>query len=121
MMMCLQDPLQRFLPRPYVFSVGPESVRIESNDLELALAIRTACLTGKFDHITEWTLLRDRKADGRDDAVTLVEETSLRTLLIGHGSLMVFDRETRRLFAYVSPMLDLELLTTALIPLAIAP
>ena len=120
-MMCLQDPLQRFLPRPYSFYVGPESVRIESNDLELALAIRAACLTGKVDQVTEWTVLRDRKADGRGNAVTLVEEQALRTLLVGQGSLMVFDRKTRKLFAYVSPLLDLEVLTAAFIPLLIAP
>lgn len=118
--MCLQDPLQRFLPRPYSFSVGPDSVRIESNDLELALAIRMACRTGNLNQVNEWTVLRDRRADARDNAVTLVEEEALRTLLIGQGSLIVFDRRTRKLFAYVSPTLDLEFLTSELIPLLIA-
>jgi len=119
-MMCLQDPLQRFLPRPYSFFVGARSVRIESNDLELALAIRTACQGGNLDQVTEWTILRDRKSDGVGNAVTLVEEEQLRTLLVGQGSMMVFDRNTRKLFAYVSSSLDVNFLTTALIPLVIA-
>jgi len=118
-MMCLQDPLQRFLPRPYSFSVGPQPVRIESNDLELALAIRTACRTGNLDSVTEWIILRDRKSDSCGNAVTLLEEEALRTLLVGQGSLIVFDRRTRKLFAYVSPSLSVEFLTTALIPLLI--
>jgi len=119
-MMCLQDPLQRFLPRPYSFFVGPRSVRIESNDLELALAIRTACQHGNLDQVNEWTVLRDRKSDGRDNAITLVQEEALCTLLVGQGSMMVFDRNTQNLFAYVSPSLDLNFLTTALIPLLLA-
>ncbi len=116
-MMYLQDPLQRFLPRPYSFSMGVEAVHVESNDLEIALALRGAHLEGQYRHIAEWTILRDSKANDDSGAITMVEDGTLRTLLMGRGVVLVLDRRMRTVLGFVSRWVDMQFLTGVLIPL----
>ncbi len=116
-MMSMQDPLQRFLPRPYRFLLGTEAVNIESNDLEIALALRGAYLEGRCGRIVEWTILRDSKADAGNEAITLVEDGTLRALLVGRGIVLVLDRRLCTVLGFVGRWVDMQSLTSVLIPL----
>jgi hypothetical protein len=95
-------------------------MQIESNDLEIALAIRSRCLsgeTGEMADVLSWIVLRDYEADSSDGEVALVTDERVSTLLIGQGTMLVFDRSLRRVLGFVSCYADMQYLMTALVPL----
>ena len=117
------DLMQRFLPAPYRFCVGGAegAVHIESNDLELALSIRTLCLNpGQpgIDMVAEWTIMRDYKAPCTENTLTLLADETLRTLFAGDDSVLMLDVPRRRIFGFVGSMSGNDV--TNLLPLLFA-
>jgi len=115
------DLLQRFLPVPYSFSVESATgdVQIGSNDLEIALTIRRFCIeTGHpgVSMVAEWKIMRDHKAPCTGVALTLLTEETLRTLSIGHDTLLVFDISLRKVFGFIGSI-PLNYLVADVLPL----
>jgi hypothetical protein len=119
------DYFQRFLPRPYIFSVACtcEVARIESNNLEVALAIRSLCLSSEgreYAPVLEWIVLRDYKATLSGKEVMFIADGALRTLLVGQNTILIFDRSLRKVLGFVGRDVDMRYLTTELIPQLVA-
>ena len=118
------DYFQRFLRVPYIFSVktAGATMRIESNDLEIALAIRGVCLsseTSKYAPILDWIVLRDYKTSSSGYDVALLTDGNLRTLLVGQDAILVFDSELRKVLGFVNCWIDMPYLITELLPLLV--
>jgi len=118
---CELDLLKRFLPTPYFFDVDSdgETVHIESNDLEIALMLRSRQFAQPSSCVQHWTIMRDYKAGVAEDGVTLIVDNDLRTLLAGRETILIFDRRLRKVLGFVG-WIDVEYVASVLIPLLIA-
>ena len=127
------DLLQRFAPTPHVFIVrrsdghaGREAgseTRIESNDRKIALALRRLCgqpTGGGGGTVALWKILRDRRAPRGGGESTILADGPLRTLLLGAGTILTFDRERREVFGFLACGVTPQELVNTLLPLLLA-
>jgi hypothetical protein len=115
------DLLRRFVATPYVFngSVGRQQLCIQSNDLEIALSVRRSCITHRFkggSDILLWKLIRDSAAPEDDAQILTISDGVLRTLHLGTGTVLIYDRERAEVLGFISPAVKTQELSSSLIP-----
>jgi hypothetical protein len=108
------DLLMRFAPTPYrLISKGAV---IETNDLEILdqfdgrYGVTTLAAMVPNLHVR---IVRDAAAPDTSDEVQVLEFGPLKVLTIGTGSVLWFDREMHRLFAFVSSQVSARALVEA--------
>ena len=116
------DLLRRFTATPYVFTNGEGSDRlsVQSNDLEVALAIRRQWIDKIYQDrpaVICWEILRDVAAPDSLAELSILNGKKLRTLTIGTGTILLFDVERAEVFGFVAAKVTVELLSSSLIPL----
>jgi hypothetical protein len=116
------DLLRRFTPTPYVFElhVGRELIRIEADDLQIALSVRHACREQCRDGggpVVFWRLIQDRCAPRYGEELSVFSLEKVKTLLHGSGTLLVADVERREVFGFIGAGLRLTQLTERLLPM----
>lgn len=115
------DLLRRFVPTPYVFSKrdGDHEICVESNDLEIALAIRRSGLVlGEEDRGGGLLckVIRDLTDSADGGAMLIVTDGALRVLQMGSATILVHDRERAELFGFIPRDLRVQELVSSLIP-----
>jgi hypothetical protein len=115
------DLLRRFVPTPYNFDIIERNrlLRVQSNDLELALTVRRFCVQ-RFKEIHSavvvWKLIRDAKAPVGFQEISLVTDGPLRTLHLGRGTVVFYDREKSEILGFVAADVAAEKIITSLLP-----
>jgi hypothetical protein len=115
------DLLRRFAPILYTFDIilGRERALIQSNDLELALRMRRLCMP-RFREMRLvpglCKLIRDADAPGSFQRVVVIGAGSLRTLHMGIGTTLIYDRERSELLGFLASDVSAEKIVTSLIP-----
>jgi hypothetical protein len=115
------DLLHRFVSTPYVFGIncGSQRVDIQSNDLEVALGVRSLCIRRQREEqstITRWKLIRDGAAPSDADGELIFGHGLIRTLHAGRGTILIYDQERSELLGFVAPNVSARKLVTSLIP-----
>jgi hypothetical protein len=115
------DLLRRFTPTPYVFEVwvNGSRIRIEADDLEIALAIRNACRVRSIPEVGPvlfWRLIRDGRASTYGPELAVFATGELRTVMHWSGTLLIADREKREVFGFIGAGLEMKELTEWLLP-----
>jgi hypothetical protein len=115
------DLLRRFVATPYVFnsSVGRQPLCIQSNDLEIALSIRRSCIAHCFKggpDVLVWKLIRDAAAPEDDAQILIISDGVLRTLHLGTGTVLIYDRERAEVLGFISAAVKTQQLSSSLIP-----
>jgi hypothetical protein len=118
----LPDLLRRFVATPYVFTngAGPDRLSVQSNDLEIALAIRRHWIDNIHQNrpaVIFWEILRDIAAPDSLAELSILHGKKLRTLMIGAGTILLFDVERAEVFGFVAAKITVEQLSSSLIPL----
>jgi hypothetical protein len=116
------DLLRRFVATPYVFnnSVEREQLCIQSNDLEIALSVRRSYITQRFkggSAVSTWKLIRDTAASEDGAQILTISDGVLRTLHLGTGTILVYDRERAEVLGFISAAVKAQQLSSSLIPL----
>jgi hypothetical protein len=116
------DFLRRFTPTPYIFEVliNGGLVRIESDDLEIALSIRGRCQSQRNDvgvTVRFWRLVRDRHVRGYERDLEVVATGGLRTITHRSGSVLFVDSQKGAVFGFIAMGLTTRELTDRLLPL----
>jgi hypothetical protein len=115
------DLLRRFVPTPYVIrSQRPSQVCVESNDLEVALAIRQCGRVMSQGRETGGLLckiIRDGAASVEGGATMLVADVALRVLQRGSGTILIYDCERAELLGFIPRYAMVEELISSLIPM----
>lgn len=119
------DFLRRFTPTPYVFElhVKRRSIRIEADDLEVALAIRNICQELQFEEkvtVRFWRMIRDRQTAGYATEVEVFAMGGLRTLMHRSGSVLIADSPQGEVFGFIAAGLTMHELTERLLPLLLS-
>ena len=115
------DLLRRFAPILYTFDIilGREHALIQSNDLELALRMRRLCMP-RFREMQPvpglCKLIRDADAPVSFQRVIVIGAGSLRTLHMGIGTTLIYDRERSELLGFLASDVSAEKIVTSLIP-----
>jgi hypothetical protein len=115
------DLLRRFIATPYVFA-GRDDLRflhVESNDLELALRVRSSGIIhreGKRAGGLFCKIVRDvaGPVDGSD--ISILSSGPLQVLYRGRGTIMIHDRERLELLGFLSPDVSTNELVSSLFP-----
>jgi hypothetical protein len=115
------DLLRRFAPILYTFDIilGRERALIQSNDLEFALRLRRLYMPrfGEMRSIPGLCkLIRDAKAPVSSQSIIVIGAGSLRTLHMGIGTILIYDRERSELLGFLASDVSAEKLVTSLIP-----
>jgi hypothetical protein len=115
------DLLRRFVATPYVFNsrIGREQLCIQSNDLEIALSIRRSCIAQRFkggSGVLAWKLIRDTAAPKDGASILTISDGILRTLLLGTGTILIYDRERAEVLGFISAAVKTQQLSSSLIP-----
>jgi len=100
------DPMLRFTPTPYIFRVqqGGEYAQIESNDLAIALCLRRTCMNEKSEvGIRRLKLIRDHQAPRGKGVRTVLSNGPLHMLLLGTGTMLIFDWKKREVIGFIAP------------------
>jgi hypothetical protein len=118
------DLLHRFVCIPYIFGVqcGQKCIDVQSNDLELALGIRRFCKRGGREgrpSIAFWKLVPDPNAPAGSDSVFAVDHGPLRTLHVGRGTILIYDRGKSEILGFVAADVRVSHLVMSLIPMLI--
>jgi hypothetical protein len=116
------DLMLRFTPTPYVFELGAgrDLIRIETDDLQVALSLRCACKVWGVENVKPivfFRLVRDRRAPQYGEELSVFSSGRLKTLLHATGTLLVADIERREVFGLIGAGLSLAQLTEKLLPL----
>lgn len=117
------DLMRRFTPTPYVFELnsGTGVIRIEAEDLQLALSLRHVCSAQSADigePIVFWRLVRERRGAMPQAAESIFFSSGkLRMLLHGTGTLLIQDMERREVLGFIGAEVQVTQLTEKLIPL----
>ena len=119
------DLLRRFVPTPYVFSKcdGPARICVESNDLEIALGIRSGILKRQGNRSGELfcKLIRDMNAPVDDSEILIVSDGTLRVLYLGRGTILIYDYERSEILGFISRNVRVQELVLSLIPALLDP
>ena len=115
------DLLRRFVPTPYVFSIGdgPNRLFVESNDLEIALSVRGADVVHRQSSRSGGMLcklIRDTSSPGDGSELTIVSNGALWVLYLGRGTILIHDRERSELLGFVARNVQTQELVWSLIP-----
>lgn len=115
------DLLRRFVPTPYVFSgcEGQYQIRIESNDLEIALGIRHSDVVqreGSRSGGLHCKLIRDMAGPVDGSGKLIVSSGALRILQMGRGTILIHDHERSELLGFISGNVKVQELVSSLIP-----
>jgi hypothetical protein len=116
------DLLRRFVATPYVFSIGSgnKQLCIQSNDLGMALSVRRSCMTHRFkggSDVLAWKLIRDSVAPEDDAQILTISDGVLRTLHLGTGTVLIYDRERAEVLGFILSTVKTNQLVSSLIPL----
>ena len=115
------DLLRRFVPTPYVFCKvdGPARIRVESNDLEIALAIRRSgilrCQRNRSGELF-CKLIRDLNAPADNSKRSILSHGALRVLCMGRGTIVIYDQERSEILGFVSRNVKVHDLVLSMIP-----
>ena len=115
------DLLRRFVATPYVFSSGDDldPLRVESNDLEIALGVRNSDIIHRKEGRTGGLLcrlIRDMAGPVDGSEISMLSDGPLRILQQGRGTVLIHDRERAELLGFVSRRVPVEELVSSLIP-----
>jgi hypothetical protein len=115
------DLLRRFVPTPYVFSKcdGPGRIRVESNDLEIALNVRNSGIIQRQGNRAGSLLckiIRDMTGPMDGSEISIVSDRMLRILHMGRGTILIHDDERSELLGFISPNVKAKELVSSLIP-----
>jgi hypothetical protein len=115
------DLLRRFVATPYVFnkSSGSGRIRVESNDLEIALGVRHSSIIQRAGATAGGLLcrlIRDIAPPLDGSEMLILSDGPLRTLHFGRGTILIHDRERSELLGFVSPNIKIQELVSSLIP-----
>jgi hypothetical protein len=115
------DLLRRFVPTPYVFSKcdGRSRIRVESNDLEIALSVRDSCIIQGLGSQTGGLLckiIRDAPNLADSSEISIVSDGPLRILHLGRGAILIHDHERSELLGFVPANIRMKELISSLIP-----
>ena len=120
------DLLRRFVPTPYVFNQnnGPNRFCIQSNDLEIALAIRRSPIVQRYGEKSGGLFcqfIRDVIAPVESSEVSILSDGPLRVLNLGAGTILIYDHERSELLGFVSCNVEPQTLISSLIPMLLNP
>jgi hypothetical protein len=115
------DLLRRFVPTPFVFSIGdgPNRLFVESNDLEIALSVRQADVVHRQSSRSGrmlCKLIRDTSGPVDGSEITIVSDGSLVILYHGRGTILIHDRERSELLGFIARNVQVQELVSSLIP-----
>lgn len=115
------DLLRRFVATPYVFcsGIGKKRLCIQSNDLAIALSVRRSCITHRFkgsSDVLVWKLIRDSVGPEDGAQILTISDGTLRTLHLGAGTVLIYDRERAEVLGFISATLETNQLVSLLIP-----
>lgn len=114
------DLLRRFVATPYIFCVGDnfQLVRVESNDLEIALGVRNSDIVQreKSRGGLLCRLIRDMASPVDGSEISIIADGPLRILQRGRGTVLIHDRERAELLGFVSRGVQVQELVLSLIP-----
>jgi hypothetical protein len=115
------DLLRRFVATPYVFSTseGLHLLRVESNDLEIALGVRNCGILRSKESSNGGLLcklIRDIAGPVDGSEISIISDGPLQILQRGRGTVLIHDRERAELLGFVSRMVPVQELVSSLIP-----
>jgi hypothetical protein len=115
------DLLRRFVATPYVFSSGDDinSLRVESNDLEIALGVRNSDIIHHRESRSGGLLcrlIRDMAGPVDGSEISILSDGQLRILQQGRGTILIHDGEREELLGFVSRRVSVQELVSSLIP-----
>jgi len=115
------DLLRRFVATPYVFGGRDGSrISIESNELEIALEIRSSAaiqFEGRRTGILSCKIVRDVAAPVDGSEISIISDGALRVLHRGRGTIVIHDRERSELLGFLSPSTTAQELVSSLLPM----
>jgi hypothetical protein len=119
------DFLRRFTPTPYLFELQLDRtpIRIEADDLEVALAIRDICQGLQIEKgvpVRFWRMIRDRQTVGYGTDVEIFATGELRSMMHRSGSVLIADRVKAEVFGFIAMGLTMHELTGRLLPLLLS-
>jgi hypothetical protein len=114
------DLLRRFVATPYVLrgGEGGSRVRIESNDLEIALSVRNAeviRLEGQKNRGLLCKVIREAAGSADGAEIFVISYGALRVLHQGR-TILVHDRESAEVLGFVSSDVKARKLVSLLLP-----
>ena len=115
------DLLRRFVATPYVFAGRDDSrgIRVESNDLEVALRVRRSVIIhreGKRAGSLFCKIVRDVTGPVGGTEISTLSSGPLQVLYRGRGTIMIHDRERFELLGFLSPDVSVNELVSSLLP-----
>jgi hypothetical protein len=105
-----------------MFCIGDTYARLETNDPGLASAIQSVTArseTDKGDAASHWKLIRDEQAHCAGSEVTVLSAGPIGILLLGFGTVIAADRESREILGFVAADLSAEKFVTIVLPLVL--
>jgi hypothetical protein len=122
MMTAIPDPLRRFVPTPYGCKLPHQwgELLIESNNASLAgdlidyvSTFAPGPLLQAIDHLK---IVVERSLDEDSDELTRVDAQSVRTLLRGTTTMLIYDIQSRELLAFLEPQVSCDEFFQRLLP-----
>ncbi len=114
------DLLKRFVRTPY--KLIAKSATVETNDLDLLEqfeigngSVRLADIAPNFSV----RAIRDAAAPTGSERIEMFCEEAICVLLVGEGTVIMVDREERRVFAFLASDISNERFAHVLLPLAV--
>jgi hypothetical protein len=116
------DLLRRFVATPFVFVGRDDSsrIRIESNELEIALSIRGSAVVQRERKRAgglSCKIIRDMAAPVDGSEISILSDGSLRILRRGRGTIVIHDREKSELLGFLASNVKASELASSLLPL----
>ena len=109
------DLLQRFVPTPYSCTLG--ETLVESNSEPLVSALQKA--KPQLHPVAHLKIIVDHSVVEDGNTLTHINSTHLHTLLCGTATILIYDRESRELLAFLSPQISGAELVNRLLPATI--
>jgi hypothetical protein len=116
------DLLRRFVATPYVFGGrdGARRINVESNELEIALEIRSSaaiqCEVRRTGTLS-CKIVRDTAAPVDGSQISIISDGAVRVLCRGRGTVVIHDRERSELLGFLSSDTTAEELVSSLLPM----
>jgi len=114
------DLLRRFVATPYVFRRRNDSsrIRVESNELEIALGIWNSAIVGKGNWVEEMycKIVRDAAGPVGGCDISILTDGPLRVLYRGRGTILIYERERMEILGFLSSDVRAVELVSSLLP-----
>jgi hypothetical protein len=117
------DLLLRFVPTPYTCTLlhAHSETRVESNSQDLIAALREyPAPHTPLQAVAHLKIIVDDTVAADGDALTHVDSVHLHTLLRGTTTILIYDRESLELLAFLSPQISCTELLNRLLPATIS-